>query len=147
MIVCGARPARLDAVEEAVGQVPRSYGRRRDFPTNIAQMTATPPGWYPDPSGKPGLRYFDGTTWRAEEPQPPHLLSDEQRAEVLNQALMMRRHRGARVESHNTPFSAVVVWGRPTARVLSSLLSLGDHHGERREFLEVDRYGHVSSDL
>lgn len=24
---------------------------------------ATPPGWYPDPQGGPGQRYFDGTTW------------------------------------------------------------------------------------
>ena len=26
-------------------------------------MTDTPPGWYPDPSGAPGQRYFDGTDW------------------------------------------------------------------------------------
>ena len=26
-------------------------------------MTNTPPGWYPDPSGAPGQRYFDGTDW------------------------------------------------------------------------------------
>ena len=24
---------------------------------------ATPPGWYPDPSGQPGQRYFDGLRW------------------------------------------------------------------------------------
>jgi hypothetical protein len=24
---------------------------------------ATPPGWYPDPEGGPGQRYFDGTIW------------------------------------------------------------------------------------
>ena len=23
----------------------------------------TPPGWYPDPSGQPGQRYFDGLRW------------------------------------------------------------------------------------
>ena len=23
----------------------------------------TPAGWYPDPSGQPGQRYFDGTNW------------------------------------------------------------------------------------
>ena len=26
-------------------------------------MTNTPPGWYPDPSGMSGQRYFDGTEW------------------------------------------------------------------------------------
>jgi Protein of unknown function (DUF2510) len=26
-------------------------------------VTTTPPGWYPDPSGAPGQRYFDGTDW------------------------------------------------------------------------------------
>ena len=26
-------------------------------------MTNTPPGWYPDPSGMSGQRYFDGTDW------------------------------------------------------------------------------------
>lgn len=36
-----------------------------------------PPGWYPDPSGAPGLRYFDGRDWTehrasgAGMPQPP----------------------------------------------------------------------------
>jgi hypothetical protein len=24
-----------------------------------------PPGWYPDPSGAPGKRYFDGHDWTA----------------------------------------------------------------------------------
>lgn len=32
------------------------------------------PGWYPDPSGTPGQRYFDGTSWTehrtAASPQP-----------------------------------------------------------------------------
>jgi Protein of unknown function (DUF2510) len=26
-------------------------------------MSSTPPGRYPDPSGQPGLRYFDGSGW------------------------------------------------------------------------------------
>ena len=26
-------------------------------------MNATPPGWYPDPNGQPGLRYYDGSRW------------------------------------------------------------------------------------
>lgn len=35
----------------------------------------TAPGWYPDPAGGPGQRYFDGTQWtgarRLSEPPPP----------------------------------------------------------------------------
>lgn len=26
-------------------------------------MTETPPGWYPDPSGTPGTRFWDGQAW------------------------------------------------------------------------------------
>jgi hypothetical protein len=26
-------------------------------------MSTTPAGWYPDPSGKPGSRYWDGSVW------------------------------------------------------------------------------------
>lgn len=34
-------------------------------------MTA-PQGWYPDPSGMPGQRYFDGQDWTAHyTPAPP----------------------------------------------------------------------------
>ncbi|OAT70909.1 MULTISPECIES: DUF4352 domain-containing protein [Mycobacteroides] len=29
------------------------------------------PGWYPDPSGAPGQRYFDGTNWTVTAPPPP----------------------------------------------------------------------------
>jgi serine/threonine-protein kinase len=36
-------------------------------------MTTQPlaPDWYPDPSGKPGLMYWDGERWRADIPAPP----------------------------------------------------------------------------
>lgn len=29
-------------------------------------MTQPPPDWYPDPTGKPGLMYWDGRQWREE---------------------------------------------------------------------------------
>jgi hypothetical protein len=29
------------------------------------------PGWYPDPSGAPGMRYWDGNTWTVAAPQAP----------------------------------------------------------------------------
>lgn len=36
-------------------------------------MTAPPPppGWYPDPSGQPGQRYWDGSAWHGTVPAPP----------------------------------------------------------------------------
>lgn len=30
-----------------------------------------PPGWYPDPDGRPGLRYWDGTNWTISAPPTP----------------------------------------------------------------------------
>jgi hypothetical protein len=38
-------------------------------------MTApTPaPGWYPDPSGTPGQRYFDDINWTDQRSAPPAL--------------------------------------------------------------------------
>lgn len=33
-------------------------------------MSSTPPGWYPDPSGRAGQRYFDGSRW-TEHPSGP----------------------------------------------------------------------------
>jgi hypothetical protein len=34
-------------------------------------MIESPPaGWYPDPSGTPGQRYFDGTDWTESWSQP-----------------------------------------------------------------------------
>ncbi|AXC35140.1 hypothetical protein SEA_PHRANNY_35 [Mycobacterium phage Phranny] len=29
------------------------------------------PGWYPDPNGAPGQRYFDGTEWTSHTQQAP----------------------------------------------------------------------------
>ncbi len=37
-------------------------------------MGLAPPGWYPDPSGPPGQRYWDGSNWtehRVAAPPPP----------------------------------------------------------------------------
>jgi hypothetical protein len=47
-------------------------------------MAQAPGGWYPDPSGAPGQRYFDGTTWTqwtyaADAGSAPHVRSDQQR--------------------------------------------------------------------
>jgi Protein of unknown function (DUF2510) len=42
-----------------VTSIVRSVRRRKQAPPNLP-----PPGWYPDPSGAPGIqRYWDGTRW------------------------------------------------------------------------------------
>jgi hypothetical protein len=35
-----------------------------------ASTPQPPPGWYPDPSGKPGQMYWDGQRWRTHTPPP-----------------------------------------------------------------------------
>lgn len=47
-------------------------------------MARAQAGWYPDPSGTPGQRYFDGTTWTqwtcaADRGSAPQVRSDQQR--------------------------------------------------------------------
>lgn len=41
----------------------------------VPPASATPAGWYANPSGAPGIRYFDGQQWtqfhRADPPPPP----------------------------------------------------------------------------
>ncbi len=46
-----------------------------------------PPGWYPDPSGQPALRWWDGTAWTSHlaQPQPP-MAPRRQRGQVVTQA-------------------------------------------------------------
>jgi hypothetical protein len=33
------------------------------YPPQLGQTVSAPPGWYPDPSGAPGQRYWDGHQW------------------------------------------------------------------------------------
>lgn len=40
------------------------------FPAPVAGPPAVPPGWYPDPSGGPQPRWWDGMTWAAPSPPP-----------------------------------------------------------------------------
>lgn len=42
------------------------------------------PGWYPDPSGKPGQRYFDGAVW-TENFAPPAAPAAPTTAVIVNQ--------------------------------------------------------------
>lgn len=84
-------------------------------------------------------------------------MSDDERAEILNQAIATAVARGGRVESH-TRFQAVIVYGHPVNHVLHAILTvftcllwgivwliIGSFGGERREVLQVDPHGGVIS--
>ena len=35
----------------------------------MSEISNQPPGWYPDPSGLPGQKYWDGSAWILQQPQ------------------------------------------------------------------------------
>jgi hypothetical protein len=80
-------------------------------------------GWYPDPGGTPGQRYFDGTDWTEHQAALPadRIMSDDVRAEILNQALATAVARGGRIKLSHTRFQAVIVYGRPINRTLGTV--------------------------
>lgn len=114
-----------------------------------------PAGWYPDPSGAPGQRYFDGLDWTQQRLAEPARqgLSDTERSDILDRAVMMAVSRGGRVE-YRSQFQATIVWGQPVNNVLHVLLMIftcflwaivwlfiASSGGERRETLSVDPQG------
>lgn len=91
----------------------------------------------------------------SEHPQPPALLDDERRAQILSQAVGSEAAAGGRVESH-TPHAAVVVYGQKVNHVLHAILFiftcgfwalvwliLGLTGGEKRYAITVDPYGQL----
>jgi hypothetical protein len=116
-------------------------------------------GWYPDPSGASGERYFDGTDWTEQfrVAPPPSVPSDDLRSAVLDRAVMLAVSRGGRVESRSL-YQAIIVYGQPPNNVLHAVLSLltfglwllvwltiliFGQSSERRQVLEVDSYGNL----
>lgn len=88
------------------------------------------------------------------QPTPP-VLDDEQRAQILSQAIGSEAAAGGRVESH-TPHAAVVVYGQKVNHVLHVLLFFFTcglwgivwlivvlTGGEKRYAVTVDPYGHL----
>jgi hypothetical protein len=48
-------------------------------------------------------------------------MSDDERAEILNQALATAVARGGRIKLSHTRFQAVIVYGRPVNRTLGTV--------------------------
>lgn len=70
---------------------------------------APPPGWYPDPSGMPRQRYFNGADWVDEYTFIADQLSYEDREQRLDAAVASAVEQGARVKSR-TRFQAVLIY-------------------------------------
>jgi hypothetical protein len=122
------------------------------------KATPLPPqGWYPDPSGGPGQRYFDGHDWigHPRDLAERLVLSDEKRTAILSGLIAREVAGGGRVESQ-TGFQAVIAWGRPVNHAMNAVATFftcGLWAGwwllqvlmssERREVIEIDPYGDV----
>jgi len=91
----------------------------------------------------------------SEHPQPPVVLDDERRAQILSQAIGSEAAAGGRVESH-TPHAAVVVYGQKVNHTLHAILTLFTCFawglvwiivsltgGEKRYAVTIDPYGHL----
>jgi hypothetical protein len=116
-----------------------------------------PPGWYPDPSGAPGQRYFDGSNWTEHTTAS---LSLEQRTERL-EAVIAGHYRMARIESL-TPTQATLVLSEGTSgstHVVFALLTIftcglfgiiwlivAASSPEKRAHISIDPYGNVLLD-
>nr|WP_241011091.1 DUF2510 domain-containing protein [Mycobacterium gordonae] len=53
--------------QQQYSRAPQQYAVHPQPPT-----ASVPPGWYPDPSGQPRQRYWDGATWTAFTHPPTH---------------------------------------------------------------------------
>ncbi len=120
---------------------------------------ASPAGWYPDPSGAPGQRYFDGTQWTQHHSPAAARLSHEERVDLLNEALGREiSQRRGRVESR-TPYQVVIVYGSKLevghlvfawltvltcGLFLIPWLIVAAIRRETRRTLQVDPYGGVT---
>jgi hypothetical protein len=120
-------------------------------------MTAAlpPAGWYADPSGARGQRYFDGSEWTSHYAST---LSPHQRAEILDEAIATH-YPWARVDSR-TDTQAVLFLGGGVPGAIHVILALitivtcglfgiiwlviAATSPERRAYVAVDSYGNVT---
>ena len=59
---------------ETARSAPRSHLRCPCYPAGTMTAPSPPPGWYADPSGAPGQRYFHGSEWTEHRADPPERL-------------------------------------------------------------------------
>lgn len=117
------------------------------------------PGWYPEPSGAPGLCYFDGTDWTAYHAAPavPMPISAAERSDRFDMVVAEQVSAGWRVESR-TMYQATFVCGSQPNHVVWCLLTLfscgllafawliaAATQRERRMTLLIDPYGVIHS--
>lgn len=109
-----------------------------------------PAGWYPDPSGAFGQRYWDGTTWTDHSQAG---LSERERSAILQQALT--QNNVTQVITQN-PTSAAVLTGQPVNHVVHLLATvflcglwlpfwiiMATTGGQKRYSVSVDEFGGV----
>lgn len=107
------------------------------------------PGWYPDPSGG-GQRYFDGQQWTQHRATG---LTEQQRKDALEQALVLITSRGGRVLATTSTTASVVV-GQPVNHVVHLLATvflcglwlpawayIASTEGEKHMTVSVDEHG------
>jgi Protein of unknown function (DUF2510) len=124
-------------------------------------MTAPlpPRGWYPDPSGAPGQRDFDGADWTEHRAPALARLPDYGRSARLDVAVAQDVAMGARLAAR-TPLQAVMIYGGKVGgatHVVFALFTIficglavipwiivAATSNERRVTLSVDPYGKVT---
>ncbi|WP_222192435.1 phospholipid scramblase-related protein [Modestobacter italicus] len=83
-----------------------------------------PPGWYPDPAGGPGVRWWDGQDWTAHVQQPPQTYGGP-RSVLLEQPVLVVEQKTKLVEltneyavfdGHGQQIGAVVQVGQSALR-------------------------------
>lgn len=71
------KPPEQDETNQPCDESGQRGGDQDDQPTvDASGYPGAPPGWYPDPAGGPGLRWWDGYAWTdstvlPEQPPPP----------------------------------------------------------------------------
>lgn len=84
---------------------------------------STPASWYPDPSGAPGQRYFDGEKWTEHYAG----LTEAQRSAILDEAINEHLVHGAHIQSRTATQATLKYGEEPNAAIhlLIALLTCG----------------------
>lgn len=116
-------------------------------------MTSPAAGWYPDPSGAIGQRYFDGLNWTEDYARE---MSSAQRSARLDEVVDQWMAHGGQVESR-TPFQAAMLFGSDSNNLIHLIMTLvtcgfwiivwiivaSSNSRVQRRILKVDQFGIV----